>query len=151
MHRVLFAVLPAMLFIFSSCASGSADGKVPELASEMCKCFETMNKEISPAAAALYKEVAAAPKPGATLRNGLENMEPSEAAAIATAMGQLEDESTEIGKCVKAFDRKYEKETTRDRESLFRKLLEEMRKNASCPIGAALINLSVEQGIPNGK
>lgn len=151
MRRILFAVLPAILFIFSSCGSGSADRKVPELATEMCKCFESMNKGLSPAATALYKEVASATKPSATLKNGLENMDPAEAAAVSTSLMSLDDENSEIAKCMEAFDRKYEKETTRDRKSLFNNLLEEMRKNSTCPIGAAMINITIEEGIPDGK
>lgn len=149
MKRILFTVLPAMLFIFSSCG-GSADKKVPELASDMCKCFESMQKELSPVAQEFYKEVAKSTKPAATFQNGLENMDSAEAGAIRAALMNIDDKDSKVNQCMEAYERKYAKETTRDEDGLVRKVLEEMRKNNSCPLGAAIVNLGIE-GQKKGK
>jgi hypothetical protein len=149
MSRILFSVLPALLFVFSSCG-GSADKKVPELASEMCKCFESMQKELSPVAQAFYKDVAKAAKPSAAFQNGLDNMDSVEAEAIRAGLLNIDEKDSKVNQCMEAYERKYEKETTRDEDGLVRKVLEEMRKNNACPLGAAIVNLGIE-GQKQGK
>ncbi len=56
--KSFFSLLFASLLLVS--CSGSADNKVPELASEMCGCFDPVEKSMSADALALMKNVSTA-------------------------------------------------------------------------------------------
>lgn len=145
MKRILFTILPAMLFVFSSCGGGTADGKVPELANEMCHCYESMQQTLSPAALQLYKDVAKATDPSAAFQAGLAKLDKAEADTIARSLMNITNSDSKVYLCLQEYDRRHEKETTRDKKKLLRKLLTELQKNTACPLSAAIVNLGIKR------
>lgn len=133
-------------FIFFSC-SGSADKKVPELANEMCDCFTKFQQDLSPEAMALMKTVSASASPQADMMAGMSKLKPEDATAFAAKMQSIATKGSDVFSCMEAFDKKHGKETTKDKKALTEKLLKEMRSNVNCPVGAAIVNLSVAKGM----
>ncbi|MBL7727395.1 MAG: hypothetical protein JNM68_06920, partial [Dinghuibacter sp.] len=110
MRYILLLLAPVALF-FSSCG-GTADGKVPELASEMCKCYESMQTGISPAALQFYKDVAKSADPATEFKTGLEKLNPEDAQAVGKEFMKITQPGSTVYSCLQAYDRKHEKETT---------------------------------------
>jgi hypothetical protein len=134
------------LSILASCSSGSADKKVPELANEMCDCFTSFQKSISPDGVKLMKTVSVAANPQSELATGISKLSGEDAASFAEKLKSIGTKGSEVYACMEAFDKKHSQETTKDKTALTEKLLQEMQGNANCPIGAAIVNLSLANG-----
>lgn len=133
--------MSALLF---SCA-GTADSKVPELANEMCGCFDALQKDLSPEVAALFKEVAIAKDPQQTLVSGIAKLKPEDAKKLTETLAAMGDKNSAVFKCMEDFDKKHAAETTANRISLTEKLLAAMQKNGNCNAGAAVVNLGLSK------
>lgn len=134
-----------VLALLTSCTEGSADKKVPELADEMCHCFDDFSKSVSENEMAIFKEVSTAAQPQKVLTEAFAKMETAEATGLAEKMKSIGDRNSAVFKCLEAFDKKHGKETTTDKEKLTEKLLNKLQSN-QCNIGAAIINLSLRKG-----
>jgi hypothetical protein len=137
---ILISGLSVMLF---SCASGSADNKVPELANDMCGCFDKFQQGLTTEGIALMKEVAVSGDPQATMVAGMSKLNPEDVQEFGKKMSSIGDKSSAVYKCMEAFDKKHGKETTKDKKTLTEKLLTEMQGKTNCPVGAAIVNLSL--------
>lgn len=134
--KTLFVIL-----LLNSC-SGSADNKAPELANEMCGCFDSFQSSLSADAKKLMKAVSVAAKPQEVLMSGMSDLKPDDAKDFAEKLKAIGDKNSSILKCMEAFDKKHGKETTADRNALIEKLLMEMQKDGNCYVGAAIVNLN---------
>lgn len=137
----------ACSLLFFSCDSGSADKKVPELASEMCGCFDTFQQSLSPGVKELMKAVSVAANPQAEMMQGMSKLKPDEAASFSEKLKSIGTKGSEVFNCMEAFDKKHAKETTKDKKALTEKLLTEMQATGNCHTGAAIVNLSLRSGV----
>lgn len=131
-----------LLIFFSSCKEGSADRKVPRLATEMCDCFETFKKTVDPDELNILKNISSAANPQEELSLAFRMMDEERATAFAIKMKSLGEKNSSVYKCLEAFDQKYGKETTGDKKALTEKLLSELQ-GLDCTIGAAMVNLGL--------
>jgi hypothetical protein len=134
------------LFLLTSC-SGSADKKVPELANEMCGCFDAVEKTLSSDALALMKTVSLADDPQSAMMTGIGKLKQEEAVSLAEQLKSIGTKGSAVADCMQHFDKNHSKETTKDKKALMEKLLKEMRANGNCPVGAAIVSLGIKQGI----
>ena len=137
----------SIIFLFSlvllACSSGSADKKVPALANEMCGCFDKFQQSLSTDAKELMKSVSTAANPQSEMMSGMSKLKPEDALSIGEKLKSIGTKGSEVFTCMEAFDKKHSKETTKDKTALTEKLLMEMQANGNCPVGAAIINLSM--------
>lgn len=129
----------------ASCGAGSADKKVPELATEMCNCFTGFQKGLSADGLEVLKAVAVAKDPQAEMKTGMGKLKPEDAIEFAKKIQSLGDKGSEVYACMEAFDKKHGKETTKNKTTLTKNLLAEMKAKGDCPVGAAIINLSLSK------
>jgi len=125
--------------------SGTADKKVPELANEMCGCFDKMKQNTTPEEMTIFKEVSVAQNPQEALTDGIKRMDQAKAMAFAEKIKAIGDKSSSVAACMETFDKKHEKETTKDRTALTEKLFAQLQAT-NCIIGAAIVNLSLKHG-----
>jgi hypothetical protein len=137
-------LLTVIVISFAAC-SGSADKKVPELADEMCDCFTNFQQTISADAKDLMKAVSVASDAQSEMMQGISKLKPEDAAMFGEKLKAVGTKGSDVYACMEAFDKKHGKETTKDKEALTEKLLTEMQKNANCPVGAAIVNLSLKR------
>ncbi len=139
--------IAASLGILYSCSSGSADKKIPQLADEMCDCFDGFQKDLSPPVIALLKQVSVAPNPRKEMQEGLAKLKSEEAESFIEKFKQISEKTSAVNKCMQEFDKRHGKETTKDKQSLTLKLLKEMQQNKNCPAGAAVVNIGLQQQV----
>jgi hypothetical protein len=132
----------AIAFVFTAC-SGSADNKVPELANEMCDCFTKFQQDLSPEGRDLMKAVSTSATPQAELTAGMSKLKPEDIISFAEKLRSIGEKGSAVFTCMQEFDKRHEKETTKDRTALTEKLLTEMKAQGDCPVGAAIVNLSL--------
>jgi hypothetical protein len=130
-----------VLSVIYSC-KGSADSKVPELANEMCGCFESLKTNLSEDAKNVFKEVAKSDKPQETMMTAMRKLKPEDAKAMGEQLQSVGSVSSPVYQCMQDFEKKHSKETTTDGKALVEKVLVEMQKKPECFIGAAILNLN---------
>lgn len=142
-----FTILIITCIIFAGC-SGSADKKIPELANQMCGCFSEFQQSLTPEGKDLMKAVSISQSPQTELMTGMAKIKPEDAVSFAEKIKSIGTNGSDVYKCMEEFDRKHSKETTKDKTALTEKLLKEMQSNSNCPVGAAIVNLSLANGKP---
>jgi hypothetical protein len=148
MKKIILSILAAStLIIFTGC-SGSADKKVPELANEMCGCFTEFQQSLSPEGKDLMKAVSVAANPQTELMTGMSKIKPADAVSFAEKLKSIGTRGSDVYTCMETFDKKHGKETTKDKAALTEKLLKEMQLQGNCPVGAAIVNLSLANSKP---
>jgi hypothetical protein len=143
MKKVMISVITTCVLISFIACSGSADKKVPALANEMCGCFDKFQQSLSADAMGLMKSISTAANPQSEMMDGLSKLKQEDALSFGEKMKSIGTKGSEVYTCMEAFDKKHSKETTKDRNSLMEKLLKEMKANGNCPVGAAIVNLSL--------
>jgi Sec-independent protein translocase protein TatA len=133
--------ISVVVMLLLSC-KGSADKKAPELANDMCGCFDGFQSNLSEDAKKLMKEVSTAAKPQEVLMAGMTKLKPKVAKVFAEQLKTLGDKNSTVFKCMQEFDKKHAKETTTDKDALTEKLLMEMQRKGNCYVGAAIVNLN---------
>lgn len=129
---------------FQSCKQGSADKKVPEIAAEMCGCFDEFKKTLTPEDLEVMKAVSLASKPDEVLKGEFSKMDPAKAVSFSGKMQSVGDKKSAVYKCLEEFDKKHARETTADKKALTEKLLARLQA-MNCTIGAAMVNLSLRK------
>jgi hypothetical protein len=143
--KYLIIAIVSLSFLVS-CSSGSADKKVPELANEMCGCFTDFQTSLSPEGKELMKMVSISINPQAELMDGMTKLKPEDAASFAEKLKSIGTKGSVVLTCMEAFDKKHGKETTKNKTTLTENLLKEMQGETNCPVGAAIVNLSLANG-----
>lgn len=141
---VAFSLLIISSIFFSACA-GTADKKVPQLANELCGCFTKFQETISADAKGMMKAVAESSSPQSEMLKGMSKLKPEDATDFGEKLRSVGTPGSTVYTCMEEFDKKHSKETTKDKQALTEQLLAEMLKNNNCPIGAAIINLSLKK------
>jgi hypothetical protein len=141
MKNLIIAILPLSFIV--SCSSGSADKKVPALANEMCGCFDKFQQSLSVDAKELMKSVSTAANPQTEIMSGISKLKPEDALSFGEKLKSVGIKGSEVYTCKEAVDKKHSKKTTKDKTALTEKLLMEMQANGNCPVGAAIVNLSL--------
>jgi hypothetical protein len=139
----LIILIASLMYVVTGCSSGSADKKVPALANEMCGCFDKFQQSLSADAKELMKSVSMAADPQSEMISGMSKLKPEDALSFGGKLKSIGTKGSEVNTCMEAFDKKHSKETTKDKTSLMEKLLMEMQANRNCPVGAAIVNLSL--------
>lgn len=135
-----------LILLLTAC-SGSADKKVPELVNEMCGCFSEFDKELSEDSRKLLKEVSVAADPQSEMLAGMKKLKQEDAVKFTEKLKSIGDKNSSLFKCMQEFDKKHGKETTKDKKALTERLLKEMRQKGDCPVGAAILSMSLKRGI----
>ncbi len=115
MPRNFLLISSALAFFIVSCAT--ADQKIPTIANDFCNCFSSMETSLSKDAKDILVKAANAEDPETTLTNALNELDEEKKNAVAQEMmafQDAQDPSSELNKCIKKLEKKYEDERTRD-------------------------------------
>lgn len=143
MRRILPVVFIAI--IVASCSS--ADNKVPQIAADFCDCFKKLETEMSVDSKKLFATAAEAADPEKALGEELVKLEEEVQEKVGTelmALGELEDESSELGSCMKKVEKKYGNQFTLDEKKFAGKIIKELESRPGCSFTASLMKLGLK-------
>jgi hypothetical protein len=132
-------------FFMSSC--GTADNKVPQIASDFCNCFTSMERDLSTGTKSIIAKAADAEDPEKSLTDAVMNLNEEEQTKIGTEMmslGDMENESSEVGRCIKSVEKKYDNEYTLNQEKFAQKIVKELESKQGCSFTASLLKLGLK-------
>lgn len=144
MKRKVLMIVCTVAVSVSACGPGSADKKIPALSNEMCDCFSNFQKDLSPEIMDLMRKVSTSANPRQEMQAGLAKLKPEEADAFIKKFQQISEKTSDVNKCMQEFDKRHGKETTRDKRALTEKMLQEMRGNNNCPVGAVVVSIGLQ-------
>jgi hypothetical protein len=85
--------------------------------------------------------------PQAVLKAELAGLDPEEQKAIGKEMmslGEVEDENSELGHCIKSVEKKYGKVYTLNQVKFAEKIVKELETKSGCTVTAAIMRLGLK-------
>jgi hypothetical protein len=95
-----------------------------------------------------------APDPTAALQQSVTDLTPEEQERVGAEMvslGDLEDENSEIGTCIKNVEKKYDNEYTLNKDKYADKIVKELESKPGCNFTASLLKLGLKMEKQNKK
>ena len=152
MRKLFFTVaLPAILLSLVSCKS--ADKKADAIAADMCNCFKGMEANLSNDAKKIVSNAAMAADPAKSLQEDVMALGEERGQQIAVEMqslGDMENESSETGRCIKDVEKKYKNAYTMNEEKTLQKIIKELEGNPGCSFTASLLKLGLKMKDKSG-
>lgn len=143
-HLLLLTI--SLALIIASCAS--VDKKIPEISTDICNCFSSLDKQMSPGLKEIFIKAGNAAKPTETLSSELLSLPEGKRDTIMKEMQVLMvigDPSSEINQCMNGFKKKYGGGKTKDRDKFYQNLFEEMKGHPGCELARAAMMLTYKE------
>ncbi|MEI9908938.1 MAG: hypothetical protein WDO71_04275 [Bacteroidota bacterium] len=128
-------------------ACKSADNKVPEIAADVCNCFSDIEKNFSKETKALLAKAANDSNPQKVLKEEIVKLDQEDQMAIGQelmSLGELGDEKSDMGRCMKGVEKKYGNNFTRDKKILGNKIVQELESKNGCGFTASIMKLGLK-------
>lgn len=143
MRNILIAIV-AITFL-ASCSS--ADKKVPQIAADFCDCFKKLEAEMSTESRKLFATAAESADPETVLGTELLKLDEETQQKVGeelSALGELENENSEVGSCMKRVEKKYDSQYTLDEKKFAAKIIKELETRPGCSFTASLMKLGLK-------
>jgi len=145
MKKILFViVVPALMLLWVSCKS--ADKKADEIAADMCNCFKSLEANLSNDTKKIVDNAANATDPEKSLKDDVMALGEEKGQQIGqemSSLGDMENESSETGRCIKDVEKKYKNAYTLDEEKTTQKIIKELEGKSGCSFTASLLKLGL--------
>ena len=146
MRKLFFTVaLPAILLLLVSCKS--ADSKIDKISADFCNCFKGMEAKLSDDSKKLISDASNAADPGKSMKDAMVPLSEEKKMQVAQEMAgfaELEDESSETGRCIKDIEKKYDNAYTLNEKKFLLKLTKELEGKPGCGITASLLKIGLK-------
>ena len=146
MRKLFFTVaIPAMFLSLVSCKS--ADKKADQIAADMCNCFKGMEAKLSNDTKKIVGNAANATDPEKSLKDDVIALGEEKGQKIGEEMqslGDMENESSETGRCIKEVEKKYKNAYTLNEEKTAQKIIKELEGKPGCSFTASLLKLGLK-------
>ena len=146
--------LKPTLFVFAVLcivACSTADNKVPQMATDFCNCFRTMEDSLSSEVKQLLTTASNASDPEKAMDEATEGMSEEKKLSIGMEMmsfQSVEDPNSAVSRCMKDIENKYKHDRTTDKEKFAKKLIAELEKKQGCEVTAAIMKLGYKKEFP---
>jgi hypothetical protein len=145
MRKVVRSLLVVITTIALSC--NSADNKVPQIASDFCNCFASIEKKLSAPTIDVLTKASNAGDPETALQDEIKKLDEEEQMKIGAEMmslGEVEDPNSELGRCIKDVEKKYGKAYTLNQKKFGEKIIKELESKGGCTLTAAIMKLGLK-------
>jgi hypothetical protein len=124
----------------------SADNRAPEIATDFCNCFTEIEQNFSADTKRIVSTAASAADPTKSLQDqviALADEKKEQVGKEMESLGDMEDENSKIGKCMKDVEKKYKNVVTFNEGKTFNKIIAELEKKKGCDFTAALMKIGM--------
>jgi hypothetical protein len=137
-----FSLLLLVTVVLFSCKT--ADNKVPQIAADFCNCFSKLEKDMSAESKKVFTTAAESVDPEKVLEEEITKLDEETQTKVATefmALGELEDDNSEVGRCIKNVEKKYDNAYTLNQSKFLDKVIKELEQKPGCSFTASLMKL----------
>lgn len=139
-------LFPLVLVVFAlSCKT--ADDRVPEIAADFCNCFNKLESDLSKQTVDLITTASYKSDPQAAMESELGKLADDDKMKVATemmAIGKVQDETSDVGRCIKSVEKKYDNAYTFNEKKFGEKVIKELESKGSCNFTAAIMRLGLK-------
>ncbi len=146
MKKILLA-LTATTLLLTGISCKSADKKADEIAADFCNCLSGLEKKLSAATKKIVADAAVAADPMKSIQDNMIALGEEEGKKIGEEMesvGEMEDENSETGRCIKNVEKKYKDAYTMNEEKTVQKIIKELEAKPGCSFTASLMKLGLK-------
>ena len=144
MKKFLIAItVPALILL--SCKS--ADNKADAIAADMCDCYKGLEAKLSKDTKKIFTDAANAADPAKSIQEAVMELGEENGQRIGQEMeslGEMEDENSETGSCMKGLEKKYDKTYSFNEEKTLQKIIKELEGKPGCNFTASLLKLGLK-------
>jgi hypothetical protein len=146
MRKLFFTIaVPAMILFLVSCKS--ADKNAGNIAEDMCNCYKGLEAKMSDDTKKIVSNAANAADPEKSLQEDVMALGEEKALQIGQEMqsiGEIEDESSESGRCMKELEKKYKNAYSINESKTLQKIIKELEGRAGCGFTASLLKMGLK-------
>lgn len=142
--KKLLSVITIPALILLSCKS--ADKKADAIAADMCNCFKGLEANLSNDTKKIVDNAANAADPEKSLKDDVMALGAERGQQIGeemSALGDMDNENSETGRCIKDVENKYKNAYTLDEKKTTQKIINELEGKAGCSFTASLLKLGL--------
>jgi len=140
-----YTTIIMVTLIVTSCKS--ADKNAGKIASDYCDCLRKLDKSMSSETKKIISNAANSDDPTKSIQSDVMGMDEEKQLQIGkemVAVGDMEDEKSEIGSCIKRIEKKYDNAYTMNEEKFLKKLIKELEADPGCGLTASLLKLGLK-------
>jgi hypothetical protein len=128
--------------------TGAADGKMGELAADICNCMSMVEKDMSDETKQLIIDASGEADPTAAMQKAIMALPNDKKMSIGTEMmkmGAMSDKTKGAGLCMKQLEEKYSDIKSMDTDKAILLKVVGALENANCPFALAVMKLGVKE------
>lgn len=140
--KSMFSFLAIILF-----ACKSADNNITQIAGDFCNCFSNYEKSLSQSTKQILADASNAADPEKSLRDNVVKLGEEEGRKVSEEMsglGDIENEGSEVGQCIKKVEKKYDNAYTFNEDETAQKLIKELEAMPGCGFTGSLIKVGLK-------
>lgn len=144
--RIIICVALTAILLVSVTACKTADSQAPEIATDFCNCFKDIEKNLSADVKRMVADAATSEDPEKSMQDAMLNLNEEKALEISeemVALGELEDDNSTVGKCIKDVEAKYKNVYSFNQEKTANKIIKELDGKPGCDFTASLMKLGI--------
>ena len=145
MRKNVCSMLSFILLILAGC--NSADKKIPEMASDFCNCFSSMEMNLNSKTKQIVEAAANSADPSKTMKDEAKKLDEEEKKTVGeefASFAEIDNPDSKIGRCLADVDKKYGKPNAMNESKLIRKLITELESKKGCEFTVAVLKLSLK-------
>jgi hypothetical protein len=114
---------------------------------QICNCFKGLEAKLSNETKKIVENAANATDPEKSLKDDVMALGEEKGQQIAEEMvsvGEIKNENSETGRCMKDLEKKYKNAYTMNEEKTMQKIIKELEGNPGCSFTASLLKLGLK-------
>lgn len=146
-NRTIF-LLVLVAVGFNSC--NDADDKVPGIATDMCQCFSSTEKNLAPQTKEIFLKASNAADPKKVLIEEIAKLDEAAQLLVSNDLlvfSEIENPNSAIGKCMAAIKKKYGKANAFNETRFAKKIIKELESKRGCAFTSYImkVGMTVEE------
>ena len=145
--RKLSAPVVILIMLLSLASCKSADKNAGNIASDYCNCFSELEKNMSSDTKKILSRAGDAADPTKSLQADVIALGEEKGKQVAEEMeslGELEDDNSVIGRCIKGVEKKHNNAYSFNEEKTARKIIIELENKPGCSFTASLMKVGLK-------
>jgi hypothetical protein len=132
----------ALCILLVSCSSGASN--IPQLANDMCKCFESAQMKMDAETVAFFELVKNSDNQQLTLQQEMAKLKPEKLKTVTDIILSVGNKESDVYKCLSDFDKNHTGTKTTNRQKLATDIAAKMKEDKSCVLGSVVMSMGAK-------
>lgn len=123
-----------------------ADDKVPGIATDLCNCFSSTEKNLAPQTKEIFLKASNAADPKKVLQEEIAKLDEATQALVSNDLlvfAEIENPQSQMGKCIAAIKKKYGKANAFNETRFAKKIVKELESRQGCSFTSYIMKMGM--------